>query len=665
MQSIFLFIVIGLVPGALIAAVALGLVLTYRGANIINIATGSLAMMGAYAYYGLSEGGYLYGTWLTLGPGPWPPWAALLGALAVSAGLGVALEFVVVRPLRQAAPLTKLLATLGVYLTFGSFIFLSFGADGQSPVSVLGPGLTVRVFEIPIRVEGLILALLVVIVAIALAAVYRFTRFGLATRAAAENDTNATLAGLNVNALSLVNVTVSATLAGLFGVLVAPITGLDPGTIPNVIVPALGAALLAAFTSFSIAVLAGLAMGVASSLLILAQAQTWFPAPGGTALTGVDDVLFFVVIVIALFLRGSSLPRRESLLEKRLPPVPVPVRLMRPAIIVGVISVAYFLLTPYDFRQAGINTFIGVVLALSFVVIIGYVGQSSVLQVALAGVAGFTVSKVAVLAGIGFPLGPILGVLVAVAVGTLVAFSALRVRGVNLFIVTLAAAVALEQFVFRNPTWGGGATGAKVPSPELLGVGIGPDASFLGITGIPSPLFGILIAMVAIAACLFVSSVRRVNLGHRLLAVRSNERAAAAAGIDVRNTKLIAFALSSAIAGTAGVMYAYNFGSVTAGRFSVSIAMSAIAFAYIAGITTVRGAVLSGTMMVGAIGGFLVLERIALPYELLQLVGGIALVLTIVFKPEGIAGGPLKSQTGQPTLWTRLTTRRRPAGVTS
>jgi ABC-type branched-subunit amino acid transport system permease subunit len=247
-----------------------------------------------------------------------------------------------------------------------------------------------------------------------------------------------------------------------------------------------------------------------------------------------------------------------------------------------------------------------------------------------------------------------------------VAFSALRVRGVNLFIVTLAAAVAIENVVFRHPVWGGGATGSSVPSPELLGVNIGSNATFFGISGIPSPLFGILIALTSILACLFVSSLRRVNLGHRFLAVRSNERAASAAGISVRGTKLSAFAISSALAGIAGVMYAYNFGSVTAGRFSVPLAMSAIAFVYIAGITTVRGAALSGTMMVGAVGGFLVLERIDLPYELLQLVGGIALVLTIVFKPEGIAGGPLKSQTGQPTLRDRVRARRRrPAEVAS
>lgn len=642
MESILLFVVIGLVPGALIAALALGLVLTYRGANVVNIATGSMALMGAYAYYGLVDGGYLYASWAGLGTGPWPAVPALLAAVAICAALGAGLEAFVIRPLRHAAPLTKLLATLGVYLTVGSFIYLCHGSDGQTSPSVFGRPLVVRVFDIPIRYEGLIVAAVVIVAGVVLASVYRFTGFGLATRAAAENDTNATLAGLNVNALALVNVMVACALAGLFGVLVSPTTGLDPVTIPNIVVPALGAALLAGFTSFGVAITAGLCMGVASSLITLAQVQSWFPTAGDSALTGLDDLLFFVVIVIALFLRGSSLPRRETLIETRLPPVPAPEQILRPAILVAGAAVVFFLALPYDFRQSGINTVIGVVLALSFVVIIGYVGQSSIIQVALAGLAGFVVSKLATEAGLGFPIGPVLGVLAAIALGTLVALSAIRVRGVHLFIVTLAAAVAIEQFIFRSPVWGGGATGAPVPSPEAFGRSIGPDADFLGVSGIPSPLFGILLTIVTIAACVVVALVRRIDLGHRFLAVRSNERAAAAAGISVRSTKLAAFALSSALAGTAGVMYAYNFGSVTAGRFSVPLAMSAIAFVYIAGVTTVRGAVVAGTMMVGAIGGFLVFDRIDLPYELLQFVGGIALVLTIVFKPEGIAGGPPK-----------------------
>ena len=87
-----------------------------------------------------------------------------------------------------------------------------------------------------------------------------------------------------------------------------------------------------------------------------------------------------------------------------------------------------------------------------------------------------------------------------------------------------------------------------------------------------------------------------------MLAVRSNERAAAAAGISVRNVKFAAFALSSFIAGTAGWMYAYNFGSVNAARFGILIALAFVAFAYIGGITMVSGAVIAGLVVDGGPG---------------------------------------------------------------
>ena len=84
---------------------------------------------------------------------------------------------------------------------------------------------------------------------------------------------------------------------------------------------------------------------------------------------------------------------------------------------------------PFDFRQALTNSLIGIVMALSLVVITGFVGQISVVQLALAGVAGFTVSHLAVDAGIGFPLAPLAGVAAAVLLGLVTAVSALRVRG--------------------------------------------------------------------------------------------------------------------------------------------------------------------------------------------------------------------------------------------
>jgi len=91
-----------------------------------------------------------------------------------------------------------------------------------------------------------------------------------------------------------------------------------------------------------------------------------------------------------------------------------------------------------------------------------------------------------------------------------------------------------------------------------------------------------------------VARLRISGLGQRMLAVRSNERAAAAAGVSVRNTKFAAFGISSFIAGVGGVTYAYTLGSVSADRFGILIALGFVAFAYVGGITMVSGAVFGG-----------------------------------------------------------------------
>jgi branched-chain amino acid transport system permease protein len=123
-----------------------------------------------------------------------------------------------------------------------------------------------------------------------------------------------------------------------------------------------------------------------------------------------------------------------------------------------------------------------------------------------------------------------------------------------------------------------------------------------------------------------------------MLAVRSNERAAAAAGIDVRGVKLVGFGLSSCIAGIAGALYAYNFGSVTASRFGIVTALGFVAFAYLGGITTVGGAVTGGML----VGEGLVIHAInkwfGVPIEYQLYIAGLALILTIMFSPMGIAG---------------------------
>jgi branched-chain amino acid transport system permease protein len=647
MSQFLLFVLLGLGLGSLIAGLGLGIVVSYRGAGVINVAMGAIAMLGAYVFYDLRVNGQLLLPPIPFVParvslgGPWSTVPAGVVAIAVCALTGALFDILVLRRLRGQSPLAKLLASLGLFITLQAIAVLRYGTSGQAAPAVLpnNPTDSVHVFGANVPTDRLILTVVVIIAGAVLWAVYRMTRFGLATRAAAEDETKAMLVGLPPNELSLVNTVIACVLAGALGVFVAPMTQLDPTTIALAVVPALAAALFARFTSFSIVVAAGLAMGIIDSLVTYFSAKPWFPTSNDVPIPGVTELIYFLVIVVAMYARGGKLPQRGMLTDARLPAAPRATRVVRPALVLTAIAVIALLTFPFDFRQALINSLIGIVVCLSLVVTTGFVGQISIVQVALAGASGFVVSKLSLHLGIGFPLGPILGAVAATAIGLVVAMSALRVRGVSLAIVTLAGAVAMEQFVFANPVIGGGASGAPVNAPHLLGLNLGPTASFpINAATPPSPVFGLLCVAVAVMIGMGVANLRRSNLGQRMLAVRSNERAAEAAGVDVRRVKLIGFAISSFIAGIAGALYAYNFSSVTAGRFGIITALGFVAFAYLGGITTVSGAVVGGLLVTEGLVIHAVNVWFGVPISYQLLVAGLALILTIMFNPTGIAG---------------------------
>jgi ABC-type branched-subunit amino acid transport system ATPase component len=199
--------------------------------------------------------------------------------------------------------------------------------------------------------------------------------------------------------------------------------------------------------------------------------------------------------------------------------------------------------------------------------------------------------------------------------------------------------VAIQNFYFNNPTWGGGQTGSPVPEPHLLGLDLGPAAPFRGLDGNqPSPVFGWVVLAVTIALCLLVAWVRRGRLGQRMLAVRSNERAAAAVAINPRNVKLAAFGISAIVAGVAGSLYAYNFGSVSADRFAAVVALSLIAFAYAGGITLISGAVFAGLISTQALFPYALDKWFGLNGNWFLLFGGVILIVTLIQNPDGVAG---------------------------
>jgi branched-chain amino acid transport system permease protein len=629
MKEIFLFVLLGLGGGAVIAGVAMAVVVTYRGSGIINLATGAVAMVAAFAFWSLRTG--FFGPTVATVP-------AVVITMAAAVLVGVLSELLVFRPLRTSSPLAKLVASLGILLVLQATVLLWFGHAPKQIPSVF-PKNIVDVLGTSIPANRFWMAGVVIAIAVALGALFRWTRFGLATRAASENEVFAMLAGLSPNQLSMVNTVLASAVAGAMGIVAAPLAQADSITLVLFVVPALAAALFAGFTSLWIACLAGFLIGIGQSLMIYVSTLSWFPTDKGNPLPGVQALLTFLILVLALSLRGGRLPTRGELVEKRLPFAPRPRRLAAPSGAFAVVGVVLLIVLPFNYRQAFMLSLIGMVICLSLVVITGFVGQVSLAQVTLAGVSGFAVSHMAVKAGVGFPWGPIVGSIAAVVIGLVVGASALRIRGASLAVVTLAGVVAVEQFGYANRRWGDGGSGAAVEQPTLFSLKLGSNAGFRGLDGkIPSPVLGFVYLGVVVVLCLLVAQIRRSTLGQQMLAVRANERAAAATGIHVARVKIVAYAISSFIAGTAGWMYAYNFGSVSAARFGLLIALGFVAFAYIGGITMVSGAVLGGLVATEGLVPYTIEELLHIDGNWTLLVGGLILIFTLIQNPEGIAG---------------------------
>jgi branched-chain amino acid transport system permease protein len=672
--------------GALYAAIALGVVLTFRGSGVVNFANGATAMYVGYVYNDLRRTGKLF---LPPLPNPlallqglvhragahkfsvldWPTsidfnagkpltlWPAIGLALVFAVLLGLLFHFLVFRPLRHAPPLAKVVATVGIFLVLQAVVVLRFTSQAQPVRFILKKQPVKFPGGITIGKDQLILAVLVVAITVLLWGVFRLTRFGLATRAAAENEKGAVLLGFSPEMLAGTNWVLSTVLAGMLGILLASVNGsLDPTTFSLLIVPALGAALLGGFSSFGLTTAAAFAIAWSQAWLRFIETKHWFPQTSQGPLPGVVEALPLVVIVVALFLRGRALPERGTIGSGRLPFAPRPNHLAVRTVVPAAVCVLALFTLSSSWRLAISNSLVGMVICLSLVVLTGFVGQISLAQMTLAGVAGFTLSKLVTSANVPFPLGPIVGALVAAAFGLITALPALRVRGVNLAVVTLAAAVAIENLVFRNPSWSGGLNGAKVGPPRLAGLKFGPnDLTKVGDGKLPDPFFGIFCLVVVILLALMIVNVRRSTTGRQFLAVRSNERAAAAAGISVAGTKLLAFGLAAFVAGLGGALSGYRFGSVTPTTFGSLASLTFLAFAYLGGISSVTGAVLGGFIVTGGIVVTALQHWFHVDPKYTLLLGGLGLIIAAIRNPEGIAG--TLRQTGP--VFKRLAGRRR------
>ncbi|PPJ16288.1 ABC transporter [Nocardia nova] len=631
MTDHLVFLTLGLGNGAVYAALGLALVLTFRSSGVVNFSTGAVALYVAYTYGLLRKGELLnpipgMAKSIHLG-GRLGLWPAMAISLVIAAILGMLIYAVVFRPLRTAPPVAKAVASIGVMLFVQALLALRVGTTPVSVKAILPSG-ALELGDTRIPADRLWFAGVILVLAVVLTLSFRWTRFGLATRAAAESEKGALVTGLSPERIAFGNWALSTMVAGLSGILIAPIVPLIPVSYTLFIVPALAAALVGNFNTLGLTVVAGLGIGMLQSETTHLQSTVdWFPK------SGMAELVPLVLILIFLVFRGRPLPSRGAIIVQTLGRAPRPKSLLVPTILSVVVAVVALLTTSGSYRAAVITTLILAVVALSQVVVTGFAGQISLAQLTLAGVGAFTLSRLTTDLGIPFPIAPILAALVATVIGVVVGLPALRIRGLPVTVVTLALAVFLEAFWFRNSNLNGGLNGAHIENPTLFGVDLGIGAG----QAYPRIAFGVVCLVVLVLVAVGVAKLRTSRLGASMLAVRANERSAAASGIDVARTKIKAFAISAFIAGLGGALMGYQQTVATAESFSVLAGIGLFAIVYIAGVTCVSGGILGGIIGAGGIL-FIVMDRVLHLGDYYSIISGILLVLTVIQYPEGLAG---------------------------
>ena len=606
MDDVLRFALLGLGLGALYALTAHGIVLVYRGSGVLNFAHGAIGMAGAYVQWELAVN---HGV---------PYWPATACGVLTSAALGVLTHLSVIRPLRRASTLARLVGTLAVFIVLTAVAVKRYGdslqlVPGKLPTRLLTiAGATVS--EDRVWLLGIALAVTAV-----LHLLYKRTLFGLGTTAVAENESIAASLGWSPDLIAAGNWALGSALAGLTAILIVPVIGLSVTGLTTLLLSALAAALVGRFSSFPITLAGGLVIGVAQSEL------TRF----GSGVTGLASSVPFLFIALVLVARGRALPLRGTFLD-RLPALgtgrvrPVPLAL---AVVVGLVLVS--LSTPL-WADAITSTLVLSLIILSIIVVTGYAGQVSLAAYALAGTGAFIAGHAAADWGWPFELALLAGVLGTVPIGLLFALPAVRTRGVNLAIITLGLGTTLEAMVFQNTDLS--------TTPGSDGIAVGKQTLFgISISGVDHPQrYAAVVLVLFVAATLVVANVRRGRTGRRLIAVRANERAAAALGIDVRAAKLYAFGLSSAIAALAGVLTGFRSTSVVFSDFASFDSVTALGLAVIGGVGFLVGPLFGATFAAGTVGarfGDLVVPGLS---EWMPLIGGIILVLTLVGNQDGI-----------------------------
>lgn len=283
MDKLIQTLISGLSLGSIYALIALGYTMVYGIAKMLNFAHGDIIMVGAYA---------VITAVFTMGL---PPFVAILISIALCALLGIVIEFLAYRPLRQAQPLAVLITAIGVSYLLQNLALLIYGSEQKAfPTIVALP--TVHIGGV--YIDGITLATLVVtaVIMVALSLFINKTRMGKAMRAVSEDKEAAELMGISVNRTITVTFAIGSALAGVAAIFygaaytyIRPTTGAMPG------IKAFTAAVFGGIGSIPGAMLGGILLGVIEQLSKTYISTLW------------ADAIVFGVLVVVLVVKPTGL----------------------------------------------------------------------------------------------------------------------------------------------------------------------------------------------------------------------------------------------------------------------------------------------------------------------------------------------------------------------
>ena len=613
----------GAILGLNYGLLAVGLALIYRTSRVLNFAQGQLGAVAAvfvvkcYYDFGLNY------------------WFALVLGLGLAAAAG-ALSELLLRRLSGRPRVTVMVVTIGLSQVLFLFTALPF----------IRPKQIFRPFPVPIHwtfhigsflfTSGDVLSLMVApAVVVLLAAFIRLSRWGLAMRATADNAESARLSGVWVRRTSTVAWTVAGVLSAITAVLASPgqTSVLTEVLSPGLLLLALLAAILGAMVSLPVAFLAGIGVGVVQEVL---RWNITNPSSGSATV----ELILFVLLQLALLARAASLQKGRGfdrpLWSMGTAAFRIHVEGLRKAVGQSGVAVAFAvavllpLLVSVGHSYLMSQVCIYAVIALSLTVLTGWAGQVSLGQFGLVAVG----TDLATHIGSSVPLVvllPLAGLVTAV-VSVLVGLTALRIRGLFLAVSTLGFALFMQSSVLATTCWTAPVlhrrfcTGLPDPQSTLIG-----RPSLLGLSLASEKTFAWFSLGVLALSVLMVRTWRDRGIARRLIAVRDNEVSAAAAGIPVVRTKLLAFALSGFIAGYAGVCLGLWLQRFSTDTFDPTVSILVVSMVVIGGLDSIAGAVLGALYLVGlpAIFGTTTTTEF--------LTSGIGLLIFILYLPGGMA----------------------------